>query len=282
VTGVRRFFWGNSLAQAVMSAARHHGVAPEELAYRVHEKRHGFVKHARYVVIEVDPAVPRRPAGEVSPSGTPDAPPPRGAARPGPGPRAERAKGAAEEGGGTSRGGSRRRRPSGSREGSAGEAREVWSEPDEESLLAIAEAVRAVIGLAGLDLEVVVRPGEGRVEVELEGPDVGRVRERGLPLLEELELLAPRAAHGLSGKMVRCRIDCGGLRGDREATLRELARREAEEVGRSGEARFTEPLSPADRRIIHLELAESTEVETESVGTGFEKRVRIAPRGAVT
>jgi hypothetical protein len=39
VTGrSRRYFWGNSLAQAVMSAARYHGVDPAELAFQVHAK----------------------------------------------------------------------------------------------------------------------------------------------------------------------------------------------------------------------------------------------------
>jgi len=293
VSAMRRFFWGNSLAQALMTAARHHGIAPEQLSYRVHEKRHGFVKHARNVVIEVDPESPRRPAGESAAAGSPETAraPREGAAsqaRSGGGaPEAERSQ-AREP----------RRRESGSREGRSGAEREgrgrkrgarggdgrggheVWSDPDEESLVAVAEAVRAIVALAGLELEVAVRPGEGRVDVELTGASVDIVRERGLTLLEEMELLAPRAAHGLSGKMVRCRVDCGGLRGERETALRELARREAAAVAESGEASFTELLTAGDRRIIHLELAESTEVETESVGEGLEKRVRIAPRVA--
>lgn len=272
MSGPRRFFWGNSLAQALVTAARHHGIPPEELAYRVHEKRHGFVKHVRNVVIEVDPAAPHRAAGDVAtvaPAREPaaDSAAPSGGPRSGRG-RLERLTAAPP--------------PRGERQRARGthEAREIWSEPDEESLLAIAEAVRAVVALAGLDLEVAVRQGAGRVEAELTGASVDDVKKRGLPLLEEMELLVPRAAHGLSGKMVRCRIDCGGLRGDREATLRDLARREAAEVAKTSEARFTELLSPADRRIIHLELADSAEVETESVGGGFEKRVRIAPRSA--
>lgn len=272
MNGPRRFFWGNSLAQALVTAARYHAVPPEELAYRVHEKRHGFVKHVRNVVIEVDPTAPRRTAGGVA-AVAPSREPAVGAAAPSAGARGGRERLERRTAAPPVRGD--RRRAQGS-----DEAREIWSEPDEESLLAIAEAVRAVVALSGLDLEVAVRQGSGRVEAELTGAAVDEVRRRGLPLLEEMELLVPRAAHGLSGKMVRCRIDCGGLRADREATLRDLARREAAEVARTSEARFTEPLSPADRRIIHLELADSAEVETESLGGGFEKRVRIAPRSA--
>lgn len=292
---MRRFFWGNSLAQALMTAARHHGIAPEQLAYRVHEKRHGFVKHARNVVIEVDPEVPRRPAGESAPERSLETAPKSAPGIPAGGTAPARTGGGAPEAGRTPEGEPRRResrpdqggsdtgrggrrRRGGERAGGGRGGHEVWSDPDEESLVAIAEAVRAIVALGGLDLEVSVRPGEGRVDVELSGASVEVVRERGLALLEEMELLAPRAAHGLSGKMVRCRVDCGGLRAEREEALRELARREAAAVAESGEASYTEPLTAGDRRIIHLELAESTEVETESVGEGLEKRVRIAPR----
>ena len=59
----RRFFSGAGLAQALMAASRHYHLLPEELAYRVREKRHGFTHKARAMVIEIDPAAPRRLGG---------------------------------------------------------------------------------------------------------------------------------------------------------------------------------------------------------------------------
>lgn len=261
-SGIRRFFWGNSLAQALTSAARHYGLPPEELEYRIYAKRHGFVKHPRKVVVEVDPAAPRRTPSPAPPP-TPAAPPKaRASAERAERPRPERAS-----------------RP---RRAEAAEPAEGWDEPDEESILALAEAARAVAAFAGLELGVEVRAGEGRVEVELVGPAEGEVVRRGLPLLEQMELLIPRAGQGLSGRRVRCRVDCGGLHSRREEELRALAHREAEAVRASGEPRVTAPLSPADRRIVHLALAEAGDVATESLGSGVEKRVRISPRPAAT
>ena len=49
----RRFFSGATLAQALMTAARHHHLAPEEIAYRERDRRHGFTHRVRGVVIEV-------------------------------------------------------------------------------------------------------------------------------------------------------------------------------------------------------------------------------------
>lgn len=77
----RRFFSGNSLEQAVMSAARHFEIEPERLAYTNRDKKRGFVNRRRRVVIEVDPDRPeltdeelearRAESSEPSPTATP-------------------------------------------------------------------------------------------------------------------------------------------------------------------------------------------------------------------
>ncbi len=59
----RRFFSGSTLDQAVMMAARHYGLDPKELAYRQIEKRHGFLRTRKAVMIAVDPETPGRQAG---------------------------------------------------------------------------------------------------------------------------------------------------------------------------------------------------------------------------
>lgn len=56
----RRFFSGPSLEAALVSAGSEYGILPEEVNYRVVEKRHGFLKVRRNTVIEVDPEAPRK------------------------------------------------------------------------------------------------------------------------------------------------------------------------------------------------------------------------------
>jgi spoIIIJ-associated protein len=56
----RRFFSGPSLPAALVAAASEHGLQPEEIEYRLIEKKHGFLKVRRNVVIEVDPDAPRK------------------------------------------------------------------------------------------------------------------------------------------------------------------------------------------------------------------------------
>ena len=268
---VRRFFWGNSLAQAVMSAARYHRIDPETLAFRLHEKRHGFVKHPRAVVIEVDPVRPRRAPGEAppAPAAAPAAKPaaPRASA-----PRSGRPP-ARETPTGRETPRRSERRPA---EGPSAPP-EAWDSPDAESEVAAAEAARRLLHFAGLAVEPEVRVAEDRLEILLTGADEARVVTRGIALLEDLEHLLPRAIHGLSGRMVRCRVDCGGLREGHDRELRELAEREAQRAVASGEPVLLEPLSSAERRVVHLALRDRTDVSTESLGSGARKRIRIAP-----
>ncbi len=253
----RRFFWGNSLPQALMSAARYHRIAPEEVAYKVRDKRHGFVRHPRRVVIEVDPVAPRSaspaerregivpqlrqpPRTEAPPSGAPP-----------------------------------RRKPS-REEAPPPSAAEALLPPDEESELAAQEGLRRLLVLAGLELEIASTRESERLQVRLSGRDEPELRRLGSGFLDDLEHLLPRAIKGLSGRLVRCRVDGAGLREGREGELRKLALETAREVLRSGEDAVLGPLSPADRRIIHLTLAGDPRLRTESFGSRPDKKLRIS------
>ncbi len=66
MTLIRRFFSGPSLMQAVLAAARHYEVDPEDLVYEAIDKKHGFLKTPRGVVIEVDPDQPTKVAAPES------------------------------------------------------------------------------------------------------------------------------------------------------------------------------------------------------------------------
>jgi predicted RNA-binding protein Jag len=74
-------------------------------------------------------------------------------------------------------------------------------------------------------------------------------------------------------------VDIEGYRARRTATLRNLAQRCAERAIREGVSIELDPMPPAERRIVHLTLANHRELETESTGQGSTRRVVIMPRG---
>jgi|YNPBryBLVA2012_1023415.scaffolds.fasta_scaffold01472_2 spoIIIJ-associated protein len=73
-------------------------------------------------------------------------------------------------------------------------------------------------------------------------------------------------------------IDVEGHRQRREQNLRRLARRMAEQAAQSGRVVALEPMSPYERRIIHLALRDHPDVYTESTGEGTRRRVTIVPK----
>jgi hypothetical protein len=74
--GKRRFFSGDSLQQAIIQAANYFNLDPDWVAYRSLDKRHGFLKTRRKVVIEVDPDNPRRESPVSAPPTVRPTPPP--------------------------------------------------------------------------------------------------------------------------------------------------------------------------------------------------------------
>jgi spoIIIJ-associated protein len=72
----RRFFSGDTLQQALVQAANYFNLDPSYVAYKSLEKKHGFLKTRRKVVIEVDPDNPRRETPVVLPPAERTVPPP--------------------------------------------------------------------------------------------------------------------------------------------------------------------------------------------------------------
>ena len=73
-------------------------------------------------------------------------------------------------------------------------------------------------------------------------------------------------------------VDVGGYKERRIATLRSKAVSIASRVKASNKEMQVEPLSAAERRIVHLAVAEDPDVRTYTVGDGDLKSVVIAPQ----
>ncbi len=260
----RQFFSGNTVEQAVLAAARHYGLDPDRVAYTLRDKKTGFVNIRRRVVIEVDPAAPEHPEGVPAPVEESPAPPVPSAAAP----RAPRPSGRPD-----------RRWSEGRVEARWSGTDVYWEEDDapDQDLAAIESSLAEIVALLDLELEVSIVRQEERIEVELSGVDSEALVDRDGALLDAIEHLLPRMVRGLAGHPVPCRLDSGGFRAAHRESMRELAEEAADAVRHEGQSRLLAPMSPADRRLVHMALADDPAVETESEGDGFMKRVRISP-----
>ena len=142
---------------------------------------------------------------------------------------------------------------------------------------AAARGMELLLRIAGLNLTPRILQGEERLEVDLSGEDVDWCFADDGELVGAVEHLLPRLIRSLAGEAPLVRVDCDNFQEIREERLRSLAQQVAEEVRRKGRPSTLEPMNPADRRIVHITLADDPGVVSESSGDGYFKRVTIRP-----
>jgi spoIIIJ-associated protein len=95
--------------------------------------------------------------------------------------------------------------------------------------------------------------------------------------LEAIQELARVAAQRTAPSSVRIKVDVGGYRQRRQAALTAFALEAAEDALGDGRERSLEPMSSADRKIIHDALSDVDGIETRSAGAEPRRRVIVVP-----
>ena len=123
---------------------------------------------------------------------------------------------------------------------------------------------------------------DDEIRITVSGDDLGRmIGRRGTTAgaIDELVRTVLQRQAG-SSRNGRIRVDVGGVRARRAEALANFCRAQAEEVRNSGKALSMEPMSAADRKIVHDALTDEDGVETRSEGEDSQRRVVIVPAGA--
>jgi len=98
--------------------------------------------------------------------------------------------------------------------------------------------------------------------------------------LEAIQYLLNKIRLSRFRDMPHVQVDCEAYRTRHFESMVELANRMSEKAKKRGAPVTTNPLSPGDRRIIHMTLKKDAELTTWSKGSGALKKVIIAPRQA--
>jgi len=147
---------------------------------------------------------------------------------------------------------------------------------DAEALAMVEATLTELLSAAGLLVETRRKQASGdEMLFELFGDDVEPLLANKGEGLTGLEVLVGRIASKRAGRPVHPRLDAEGFRANRQEALEELAQTSAEEVRRTRRPALLPPLAPWERRLVHLALSEDPELETESEGDGFLKRVEV-------
>ncbi|HET6979990.1 MAG TPA: R3H domain-containing nucleic acid-binding protein [Pyrinomonadaceae bacterium] len=143
-----------------------------------------------------------------------------------------------------------------------------------------ADFLKNVFEMTGLQLRVGVKQSIAGEVLDIEGNDAELLQAQTGELLEALQHLINQVfGRSLEGG-ARLVCDVNGFRATREAELQAMANHAANRVRQTGMSFTFEPMSANERRIIHLTLAESEDLSTESIGEGSDRKLKISPKSS--
>lgn len=146
-----------------------------------------------------------------------------------------------------------------------------------ETCIQAQDFLNAILSGAGFDLRASnEQQQDGGCLLDLDGSDASLLLNESGELLEALQHLLNQAFGRSLSKDERIICDVQGFRSTREAELRAMARHAAERVRSSGIAFTFGPMNANERRVIHLALSTENDLHTESIGEGFNRRLKVS------
>jgi spoIIIJ-associated protein len=139
-------------------------------------------------------------------------------------------------------------------------------------------ATNDLLNKLGIKANVAVSEEDEAFLVEINNGDLGILIGYHGETLLALQLILALILYKKVGEWTRIVLDVGGWRKAREESLRRLAERIAERVKFTGEEQALSPMSPFERRVVHLALSQRPDVTTESEGEGEERKVVVKPK----
>ncbi len=136
--------------------------------------------------------------------------------------------------------------------------------------------LNTVFDLMKLEVQIEKAEKEGSIHFNIRGNDLGILIGKHGQTLDALQYLTNLTANrDIDGK-VRIILDVEDYRQRRTDTLNRLAARLADSVKRRGEKVVLEPMSPNERKIIHMALQDDQRIITYSEGEEPYRKIVIA------
>jgi len=138
----------------------------------------------------------------------------------------------------------------------------------------LAEILRQLGVESDIDAE---RIDDGSWCFRIPGSGAGIVIGRHGQTLDAIEYLLNRISSHGSPSLSRITVDVEGYRERRQESVEQTARRAADKARQTGRPVTLAPMSPRDRRTVHVVLSDERGVTTRSQGEGSFRRVMIVP-----
>ncbi|MFN2529996.1 MAG: protein jag [Pyrinomonadaceae bacterium] len=144
----------------------------------------------------------------------------------------------------------------------------------EETATQAVKFLESIFESTGLKLNASTKESVSGTVLDIRGADAELVQSQTGELLEALQHLTNQVfGRSLAGGRLVC--DVNGFRATREAELQAMANLAATKVRQTGLPFTFEPMTANERRIIHLTLADQSDLSTESIGEGADRKLKI-------
>jgi len=143
------------------------------------------------------------------------------------------------------------------------------------------EVLKEILRLMEMEASVALEQRTNELVLTLTGKDGSALIGRNGQTLDALEYILNRIITRTEESEAHLVLDAEGYRERRRKNLENLALRLGERAKRRKKPVALSPLSPRDRRVIHLTLEGDPLVTTKSMGRGYFRRLYIVPEGGV-
>lgn len=147
-----------------------------------------------------------------------------------------------------------------------------------DKLEIVKETVSQLIKLMNFEGDVLIDSSDNdNIIVEIKTKEAGFLIGQAGASLEALQYLARVLVSKKMKEPVQFTLDINNYRRHRAELLKELAVNIAKQALSQKVAVTLQPMSSYERRLIHLALANNSQINTESIGRGEERRVVVRP-----
>jgi spoIIIJ-associated protein len=158
---------------------------------------------------------------------------------------------------------------------------DAWRKAAEEIPEEPAERVRALVARVvhslGLRGSVDIEETDEEIRATVNGDDLGLLIGKHGLTIDALQHLAFRAAFRGMAERKQVTIDAAGYRERRASALHRMADRAVADALKFDRPVELEPMRAPERKLVHLYLRESTEVDTHSEGDEPDRRLVVTP-----
>jgi len=152
----------------------------------------------------------------------------------------------------------------------------VVFEAEENRARQVEAFLKGLFERMGIEADIVVKDGDGSINVTLAGKDPGALIGRRGETLDAIQHLTNYVINRGSAGRVRINMDAENYRQRRNETLETLAARTAGKVVKYRRNMTLDPMNAYERHVIHSALQDVENVSTYSVGAEPNRRIVVA------